>query len=80
MDTEKLTWIECSMKEIRKALWEMEWEKQFGLRQDRCSTVILYLSWLLTDWFDCQGSFSPRQLAELLKEVADTILDCTEAV
>ena len=30
MDAEKFEWIESSMEEIKKTIWEMDWEKQFG--------------------------------------------------
>ena len=88
MDAEKLEWIESSMEEIKKTIWEMDWEKQFGSlpknsfqgERNPCNHALLYLSWLLTDWSDCKGSFTQRQLAELLKEVADAILEYTTGV
>ena len=83
MDNELLEDVYAWMEEIEKRIWELGLQKHFELLPDKfidCDlqgTILIYLSYLLIDSRDYGWIYSPTKLAELLKNVADAILECT---
>ena len=83
MDNELLEDVYAWMEEIEKRIWELGLQKHFELLPDKfidCDlrgTILIYLSYLLIDSCDDGWIYSPKKLAELLKNVADAILECT---
>ena len=88
MDKETSDWIDCSMGEIAKCIEELKWQKYLMLLPNKFSAVeadprnliLLYLSWLLTDLFDAHwGGFTPLEVAQIVRDIADAITRCTES-
>ncbi len=83
MDKELLEHVYAWMEEIENRIWELGLQKHFELLPDKfigCDprgTILIYLSYLIIDSCDCEWIYSPKKLAELLKNVADAILECT---
>ncbi len=83
MDNELLEYVYAWMEEIEKRIWELGLQKHFELLPDKFiggdlrGAILIYLSYLLIDSCDGGWIYSPKKLAELLKNVADAILECT---
>lgn len=87
MDGETLDWIRCSMEEIGKGIEELKWQKYLTLLPDTFlrdeadprSGILLSLSWLLTDLLDGNWEgFTPSKMAEILRDIADAIMNSAE--
>ncbi len=86
MDEEIRAWISTSIEEIHKELEELKWQKYLPLlpgklftgEGDPRSGILLTLSWLLTDLFDCNWEgFTVKEVVQILRDIADVIENCS---
>lgn len=84
MDVEGLERVNSWVTEIRKQLDELFWQSHLELLpneflRDQRSVVLVYLSYLLEDLNDISWlGFTPREIANLLRDISDAIEKATQ--
>jgi len=84
MDRELLDDINSWMEYINDQKEGLKWQKYLTPLPDRFfnedprGTILISLSWLLSDMNDCRWPYPPRRIAELLNKIGEAISDCTE--